>query len=146
MAPAWRKVEPHPFLVANALHRGSYVSLQSALAFHGVIPEHVPTVTSVGPGRPETVRNVLGAGAPLRDEVEFLLRQELVETRIYFGILAAMAAGREKLGEIINATHLPPGNVSKYLAVLQSLGLVVRDVPASEHDPDKSKRGRCRLR
>lgn len=59
-APAWRKVEPHPFLVANALKRGSYVSLQSALAFHGVIPEHVPVVTSVGPGRPETVHNALG--------------------------------------------------------------------------------------
>jgi hypothetical protein len=88
---------------------------------------------------------VLGAGAPLRDEVEFLLRQELVETRIYFGILAAIAAGKEKLGEIINATHLPPGNVSKYLAVLQVLGLVSRDVPASEHDPDRSKRGLYRI-
>jgi hypothetical protein len=88
---------------------------------------------------------VLGAGAPLRDEVEFLLRQELVETRIYFGILAAIAAGKEKFGEIVNATHLPPGNVSKYLAVLQALGLVARDVPASEHDPDKSKRGLYRI-
>ncbi|MEK6630557.1 MAG: hypothetical protein AABY89_07470, partial [Acidobacteriota bacterium] len=56
-------MEPHPFLVANALHRGSYVSLQSALAFHGVIPEQVPTVTNVGPGRPETVRTVLGTFA-----------------------------------------------------------------------------------
>jgi predicted transcriptional regulator of viral defense system len=61
LAPVWRKVEPHPFLVANRLQRGSYVSAQSALAFHGIIPEHVPTVTSVGPGRPETVQNPLGA-------------------------------------------------------------------------------------
>lgn len=61
LAPPWRKVEPHPFMVANKLQRGSYVSLQSALAFHDLIPEHVPVVTSVGPGRPETVRNPLGA-------------------------------------------------------------------------------------
>jgi predicted transcriptional regulator of viral defense system len=61
LAPTWRKLEPHPFLIANQLQRGSYVSLQSALAFYGVIPEHVPTVTSVGPGRPETVRTPLGA-------------------------------------------------------------------------------------
>lgn len=61
LSPVWRKVEPHPFLVANRLQPGSYVSLQSALAFHGLIPEHVPVVTSVGPGRPETVRNALGA-------------------------------------------------------------------------------------
>ena len=61
LAPIWRKVEPHPFLVANRLQRGSYVSAQSALAFHGMIPEYVPVVTSVGPGRPETVRNPVGA-------------------------------------------------------------------------------------
>jgi predicted transcriptional regulator of viral defense system len=60
LAPTWRKLEPHPFLIANRLQRGSYVSLQSALAYHGVVPEHVPMVTSVGPGRPETVRNPLG--------------------------------------------------------------------------------------
>lgn len=60
LAPVWRKVDPHPFLVANRLQRGSYVSAQSALAFHGMIPEYVPVVTSVGPGRPETVRNPLG--------------------------------------------------------------------------------------
>lgn len=60
LAPVWRKVHPHPFLAANALQRGSYVSLQSALTFYGVIPEHVPVVTSVGPGRPEIVRNPLG--------------------------------------------------------------------------------------
>jgi predicted transcriptional regulator of viral defense system len=61
LAPTWRRLEPHPFLVANRLQRGSYISLQSALAYHGVIPERVPMVTSVGPGRPETVRNPLGA-------------------------------------------------------------------------------------
>jgi len=60
LAPPWRKVEPHPFLIANALQPGSYVSQQSALAFYGLIPEHVPVVTSVGPGRPETIHSPLG--------------------------------------------------------------------------------------
>ena len=60
LAPVWRKVEAHPFLVANRMQRGSYVSAQSALAFHGMIPEYVPVVTSLGPGRPETVRNPAG--------------------------------------------------------------------------------------
>ncbi len=61
LGSAWRKIEPHPFLVANRLRHGSYVSLQSALAWHGMIPEHVPVVTSVGAGRPEMIRNPLGA-------------------------------------------------------------------------------------
>jgi predicted transcriptional regulator of viral defense system len=57
----YRKVEPHPFLIANALNRASYVSLQSALAWYGMIPEYVPKVTSVTTGRPELVNT--GAGA-----------------------------------------------------------------------------------
>lgn len=59
LAPPWRKIEPHPFLIANRLRSGSYVTLQSALAWHGVIPEQVPIVTSVGPARPETVSTPL---------------------------------------------------------------------------------------
>lgn len=60
LAPAWRKVAPSPFLVANRLRPGSYVSLQSALAFYGHIPEHVPVTTSAGPSRPGRVVTPLG--------------------------------------------------------------------------------------
>jgi len=46
------KVKPHPFVVANRMVRGSYVSCQSALAHYGLIPEHVPVVTSITTARP----------------------------------------------------------------------------------------------
>lgn len=52
LAPPWARSAPHPLLIANRLVPGSYVSLQSALAHHGLIPEHVPVTTSVTPGRP----------------------------------------------------------------------------------------------
>jgi predicted transcriptional regulator of viral defense system len=52
LAPPFQKVIPHPFLVANRMVRPSYVSRQSALAYHGLIPEHAPTVTSVTTARP----------------------------------------------------------------------------------------------
>jgi predicted transcriptional regulator of viral defense system len=73
-AEPYRKIEPHPFLVANRLKKASYVSLQSALAEHGLIPEHVPVVTSVTTGRPEEVRTPLGT---------FLYRH--VKTSRFFG-------------------------------------------------------------
>ncbi len=61
LAPPWRKVEPHPFLVANRLVPGSYVSRHAALAYYGLIPEHVPTVTSVGSGHPGCWDTPLGS-------------------------------------------------------------------------------------
>ena len=60
LAPPLRRREPHPFLIANSLERGTYVSLQSALSFHGLIPEAVPTTTSVGPVRPGSFETSFG--------------------------------------------------------------------------------------
>jgi predicted transcriptional regulator of viral defense system len=60
LAAPWRRVEPHPFLIANELQQPSYVSLQSALAHHGLIPEAVPVTTSVTTGRPATIDTPLG--------------------------------------------------------------------------------------
>ena len=59
-APPFQKVVAHPFLLANRLVRGSYVSLHSALAHYGLIPEHVPLTTSVTAGRPGVWDTPLG--------------------------------------------------------------------------------------
>lgn len=61
LAPPYQKVTPHPFVVANALMRGAYVSLQSALAYVGLIPEYTPVTTSVTTGRTGEWRTPLGA-------------------------------------------------------------------------------------
>jgi predicted transcriptional regulator of viral defense system len=47
LAPPYQNVVPHPFLIANALVPGSYVSAQSALAFYGFIPEYAPRTMSI---------------------------------------------------------------------------------------------------
>jgi predicted transcriptional regulator of viral defense system len=60
LAPPFQKVKPHPFLVANRMVRGSYVSCQSALAYYGLIPEHVPVTLSVTAGRPARWETPLG--------------------------------------------------------------------------------------
>ncbi|MCL5279241.1 MAG: type IV toxin-antitoxin system AbiEi family antitoxin domain-containing protein [Planctomycetes bacterium] len=60
LAEPYRKRTPHPFVLANAMKKASYVSLQSALGYFGMIPEHVPTVTSVTTQRPARVQTSLG--------------------------------------------------------------------------------------
>lgn len=52
LTPPYQKVSPHPFLIANAMAPGSYVSMQSALAYYGLIPEYVQVTLSVTPSRP----------------------------------------------------------------------------------------------
>ena len=42
---------PHHFTIAQSLLPGSYISFESALSYHGWIPEGVYNVSSVAPGR-----------------------------------------------------------------------------------------------
>ena len=52
LASPYQKVIPHPFLIANFLMPGSYVSAQSALAYYGLIPEYVVRTLSVTTAHP----------------------------------------------------------------------------------------------
>ncbi|RLC83475.1 MAG: hypothetical protein DRI37_10205 [Chloroflexi bacterium] len=61
LAEPYRKVSPHPFLIANRIKNASYVSLQSALAWYDLIPEYVPVVTSVTTTRTDTFHSSEGS-------------------------------------------------------------------------------------
>ena len=104
LAQPYAKASPHPFLVANRLCRPSYVSLQSALAWYGMIPEYVPAVTSITSGRPRPCRLPLG---------DFLFRHvKTPEFRGYRRIEVqpgqfAFVACREKA--LLDLIHLTPG-------------------------------------
>ncbi len=90
-------------------------------------------------------RRVLTPGEPLYEEVPFLLREELREPRVYQSVLAAIAAGSRKFGEISSKVGLDRANLSRYLSVLADLGMVEREVPVTERQPDKSRKGLYRL-
>ncbi|MCX6903055.1 MAG: hypothetical protein NTW03_06175, partial [Verrucomicrobia bacterium] len=60
LGPPYRKSEPHPFVVAAVLHAPSHISLESALAHHGLIPEAVYQVSSVTVGRSREFNTALG--------------------------------------------------------------------------------------
>lgn len=51
LANEFREHPVHPFAVAQMFVPGCYVSLETALAFHGWIPEAVYTTASIVPGR-----------------------------------------------------------------------------------------------
>ena len=108
LAPPFVKARPHPFLVANHLVRGSYVSLQSALAYHGLIPEHVPVVTSVTTSRPGRRETPLGDFEYHHIKPEFFYGYDVIEVE---GNQTALVAGPEKA--ILDLVYLHPGSDSR---------------------------------
>ena len=49
-----------PLAAAATLHGPSYVSFETALAYHGMIPERTPTIMSVVDGRPSVFETPVG--------------------------------------------------------------------------------------
>ncbi|MFA7319630.1 MAG: ATP-binding protein [Parcubacteria group bacterium] len=81
----------------------------------------------------------------LFNEVEFTLREELREPKNYLAILRAISWGKRKFGEIVNETGLGKNVLTKYLNVLERLRLIEKEVPATEKNPQKSRKGLYRI-
>lgn len=78
----------------------------------------------------------------LYNEPRLLLMEELREPRNYFSILRAIAQGRTRLNEITQASGVGEAtSVARYLDILQQMHLITRRVPATESQPEKSKKG-----
>lgn len=60
LGDAFRRRPVEPALLANLIHGPSMVSLDYALAFHGLIPERVETLTSVTTTRPRNFQTPVG--------------------------------------------------------------------------------------
>lgn len=115
IAPPYQKIQPHPFLVANHLQKASYVSLQSALSYYGIIPEVVNIITSVSTGRPERVKTPLGMYEFRHIKTELLFGYQMTE----LGGQSAFVATPEKA--LLDLIYLQPGGDS--IAYLKELRL-----------------------
>ncbi|HEV8583283.1 MAG TPA: hypothetical protein VGX68_29820 [Thermoanaerobaculia bacterium] len=115
LAPPFQKIFPHPYLVANRLVPGSYVSLQSALAHYALIPESVPVTTSVTVGRPGGWNTPLGTFdfRHIRSELLTGFRRTALA-----GKQEALLATPEKA--LLDLAYLEPdGDSPEYLAELR---------------------------
>ncbi len=58
--PALRSRKPSLYLVANHIYGPSYISLEAALSYWGLIPEQVTTISSMTTGSTKTFRTPIG--------------------------------------------------------------------------------------
>ena len=140
LAPPFQKVKPHPFLVANRMVRGSYVSLQSALAHYGLIPDVVHTITSVTTLRPGRWETPLGV-------YEF----RHIKRALFFGYrLVEVAPGQQAFvalpeKALLDLAHLNPGSDDpSYLRELRLQNMERLDLERLRHMAEQS--GSARLR
>ena len=123
LAGPFQKQKAHPFLVANRLQRASYVSLQSALSFYGMIPDIVQSTTSVTTGRPDRLQSPLGNFEFRHIHKEYFRGYRLMD----FDGQQAFVAIPEKA--ILDLIYLQPGGETpEFIAELRLQNLEQLDV------------------
>lgn len=126
LAPPFQKVKPHPFLAANRMVRGSYVSLQSALGYCGVIPEYVHEITSVTTGRPDVIENELGRFSYRHIQKDWFCAYRAIEPGPIF-----IATPEKALLDLVALT--PEGDDPAYIAELRLQNLAQLDADQLSH-------------
>lgn len=135
LAQAYRKVKAELFCIANNLKRPSYVSLQSALSWYGLIPEFVPAVTSVTGGRPQTIETPLGVFYFRHIDKSFLYGYSEVE--LSNRQTAFVARPEKALLDLIYLTA--GGDKEKFLEELRLQNLEIIDKTALRQFVEKAK-------
>lgn len=128
LSPPFQKARPHPFLVANRLAAGSYVSCQSALAYYGLIPEYTLLVTSVTTARPAGWETPLGSYAFQHIQKSLFYGYRLLD--LGGGVQAFVALPEKALLDLV---YLRPGGDSlTFLAGLRLQNLERLDLQSLE--------------
>jgi len=140
LAPPYQKVAPHPFLVANRMVPGSYVSLQSTLAYYGLIPEYVPAVTSVSARRPGRWTTPIAPFIYHRIAPALLFGYERLTVD---EDQAAFVAFPEKA--LLDLAHLQPGgDTPAYLSSLRLQNLEQLDLERLRHLVERAAKPKLR--
>ncbi|HEX7668020.1 MAG TPA: ATP-binding protein [Polyangiaceae bacterium] len=140
----WR-VQPLRAWHVGGFVKGGLPALLPYYAVMGGVPHYLSLLDPKRTLADNLLEHTLTRGAPLYEEIPFLLREEFREPRVYFSILASVAGGAERFGEISSKTGLERANLTRYLGELAEVGLLRREVPITHPMPDKSRSGLHRI-
>lgn len=85
--------------------------------------------------------NILNPNGYLYNEPQFILQNEVNEPITYFSILEAIANGEHKIGNIAGKLNKNVQNITSFISKLIELDIIYKDVPITESNPLKSKKG-----
>jgi AAA+ ATPase superfamily predicted ATPase len=115
-----------------------HIELYSVL--YGV-PKYLEMFKECGDIFQSIERNILSPQGYLYNEPQFILQNEVNEPITYFSILESIASGEHKLGHIAGKLGKNVQNITAFITKLIELDIIYKDVPVTETNPLKSKKG-----
>lgn len=141
-----RRLEP--LVPSDAIHFHPAWSIEKRVLTFGLLggmPAYLRRFRDDRSIEDNLMREILRPEGYLFDEVAFLLRTELSNPATYNSILAAIAGGADKVGDIALVVGVDSTTANKYLHTLRELRLVERMIPLTDPNPLRSRRGTYRI-
>jgi len=89
-----------------------------------------------------TIRTeILNKNKFLYYEPRFLLQEEVNDVSTYFSILTVISAGNHKMNTITGRLGVQASQITVFLKKLMDLDIIEKQIPVTEENPSKSKRG-----
>jgi AAA+ ATPase superfamily predicted ATPase len=141
------RVQPFPFQVAQEfLGAHPAVELIERYTLAGGMPRYLNLLARPGTFKSLVCNLLLSPNGTLFQEPRTVLEMELTETAVYFSLIEALAQKKAmEWGDLVNESGVDSGSASKYMSVLQDLGIVDRVAPAFA-PRGRSRRHRYRVK
>ena len=111
---------------------------------HGGIPRYMELLG--GDELEDDIRyKIMDPSSMMFSDPTVLLNSDVGGSNVYLSLLKAIAYGNHRLSEISSFLEIPVGTLPTYLSRLIEMGMVRKEVPVTETDIEKSKKGRYLL-
>jgi hypothetical protein len=117
---------------------------EKLIEFYGLtggVPKYIEFIEEKKDIYSNIKNNFLNKNSFLYMEPKFVLKDEIREEATYFSILEAVSSGEHKIGNISKKLMLESKNITSFIEKLIDLEILEREVPVTEENPLKSKKG-----
>lgn len=135
------RLTPLSFTTVYGSQKLSFTDAVEQYAVTGGVPKYMEFFTGEDVLYAQIEDTVLSKNGFLYEEPNFLLTDEVQVPINYFSIIKAIADGKHKLGSIASVLGLETSALTPYLKTLTELGFVEKQLPITEKNADKSRKG-----
>lgn len=128
-------IEPFDFYNSSKFFpKYSFVERVEAYGVIGGIPQYLEKFNEKYTIEENVKQEILDKSSYLYEEPKNLLKQELREPAVYNSIIEAIATGYTKINEISTKIGEPKDKCAKYLASLNDLHIIIKEIPIMEKE------------
>ena len=134
------RLMPLQFTDVYASQNLSFEQAVEQYAITGGVPKYLEFFQTDEPLVEQIRRVVLSKNGFLYEEPDFLLNEEVQTPINYFSVLKAISDGNHKLSKIGMTMEQDTSAITPYLKILIDLGFVIKNVPITEKNPERSRK------